>query len=136
MKTRNYKRVAYGSTPYAFRFSGKPEESAYRKQLDEWIKAQRETDQELSPSQALNIVVKGLMDKWLGYSLSPVNADNPGLDVGALKQGIIDELKEWFADTFSSPEKAAQLARVSQSAADGNPIDSDVIANILEDFGR
>lgn len=131
---RNYKRVAFGSTLYSFRFSGKPSEDAYRKQLDEWIETQMQADKELAPAQALNIVMKGLMDKWLGYSLNTVG-DTP-MDVVALKQGIITELKEWLADTFSSPEKAAQLAQISQSAADGQAIDTDVIDNIFEDFGR
>lgn len=133
-KQRNYKRVAFGSTLYSFRFSGKPSEAAYQKQLNEWIETQMQADHELAPAQALNIVTKGLMDKWLGYSLNAVG-DTP-MDVVALKQGIIAELQEWLADIFSSPEKAAHLAQISQSAADGQAIDIDVINNIFEDFGR
>ena len=134
-KQRNYKReVAYGSTPYAFRLSGKTED-AYRKQLNTWITELRTEDQLLSPSQALREVIKGLVDKCLGHSLAYVNQDNP-VDVETLKQGIMDELKVWLTDTLSSPEKAAHLAHVSNQAVLGASIDDDVISNILEDFGR
>lgn len=133
-KQRNYKRKAFGSTPYAFRFSGKTEDT-YRQQLDAWIRDAMVTDKELSISQALREVVKGLMNGYLGRSLD-VAVEVPQFDIVALRESIKDDLKEWLASQFATPEKAAHLAQVSQSAADGQQIDSDVIANILEDFGR
>lgn len=128
--TREYKRTAYGSTPYAFRFSGKTE-VAYRDELDKWIAQVQESDRQLSPSQALREIVKGVLKYHADVPL-----DKPSIDLEALKQGIIDDLKEWMAEQFASPDKAAHLANVSQRAASGEAIDSDVIDNILEDFGR
>ena len=131
---RNYKRVAFGSTPYAFRLSGKTEDE-YRQHLDAWIRDAMVTDKELSISQALREVVKGLMNGYLGHSLDTI-PQSPQIDMDSLKESIKDDLKQWLASQFATPEKAAHLAQVSQSAADGQQIDSDVIANILEDFGR
>lgn len=128
------KREAFGSFAYVFRFSGKTE-NKYRNQLDKWITETIQQDVELSKTQALNQVIKGLMNKFLGHSLESVNIDS-GIDVETLKQGIIDDLKTWLTDTLASPEKAAHLAKVSQSAASGQSIEDDVINNILEDFGR
>lgn len=134
MTERNYKRVAYGSKPYAFRFSGKTED-AYMKELDSLCIKMYESDTELSPSQALKEVIKQLIDTKLGRSLALVPS-NSQIDVETLKNGILDELKEWLSNQLASPEKAAHLAHVSNMAANGQSIDDDVISNILEDFGR
>ncbi len=132
-KHRKYKKTVYGSTPYAFRFSGKTED-AFRKELDSWISEMRLADNELSASQALREIMKNVLRH---FSEVPLDAPvTPQIDVETLKQGIIDDLKGWLAEQFATPEKAAHLATVSKRAADGESIDSDVIDNILEDFGR
>lgn len=133
-KTRKYKKTVYGSTSYMFRLSGRTEDK-YRQQLEIWINETLDTDEDLSTSQALREVVKGLINRFIGYSLeeAPIS---PVIDLESLKQGIMNDLKEWMAEQFASPDKAAHLANVSQRAASGEAIDSDVIDNILEDFGR
>lgn len=134
MTKREYKRFAYGSTAYAFRLSHRTED-VYRQQLDTLIKAKQQADNALSFSQALREVMKCFIDNDLGYSLASL-PNEAGVDVEGLKQSILYELKGWLTDQFATPEKAANLAKVSQRAADGEAIGVDVLDNILEDFRR
>lgn len=128
-------RIKVGSKAYAFRLSGRPEEKVYADQIDQWVKETIENDHELGISQALGVVVKGLVDHYVGKPLS--NEVQPSLsEARTLRDSIMGEVRQMVYDMFADGERVGKLAEISKSAADGERIDQDVIDNIFADFGR
>lgn len=128
-------RIKIGSKAYAFRLSGRPEDKVYADQLDKWVAETITKDPELGISQALVIVIKGLVDTYVGKPLVDTVQDELS-EALTLRQSIIDEVKQMIYDMFADGERVGKLAAISKSAADGERIDQDVIDNIFADFGR
>jgi hypothetical protein len=128
-------RVSFGSKPYAFRLSGRPADKVYANQIDRWIKETIQKDPQLGVSQALAIVVKGLIDRYVGESLVQ-DVENQLSEVQSIRDSIMEEVRQLVYDMFEDGERVGKLAEISKSAAGGERIEQDVIDNIFADFGR
>lgn len=126
------------SQAYAFRFRQTPQEKPYADMLDAWIEGRMSEVEGLRKSQALQLIVCGLIDAYVGEPLSSSNAIT--FDVQALKNELRAELegdlRSWIRGLLADTERVQVITSAAAQMQDGEQVDDDVLNNILEDFVR
>lgn len=132
-KQRAKRQNVFGSFPYAFRLSGRPDEKPYAEQLEQWIENLRKEQPLMGRSQAMQQIVKGLIEKYIGRELvAPENKKSANLQT--FRESLLDEVRGMVVDMLANPQAAARISEAAKAVANGEEIDTAIVDNIMADF--
>lgn len=134
-RPKGYKLVDYEKILYSFRLKTTKEQQPYIDQLDTWL-AQR-PDSQPKDTRMVEIIC-GLMDAYGGREI-PTGGDIADLinkRFDHLESVVQKRVDEVLRTVIQNPRAMEKLNHLSQQHTDGEEIDDDLIANMLEDFGR